>query len=100
MILYTPASPRFEVGILHAPVATERERIGFQEKNGRSDPDGIRTRVASVKGMCPRPLDDGATAIRSTSASYEAPSVSVKRLTIVPETHAVLRHKTVARPHS
>ena len=24
------------------------------------DPDGIRTRVAGVKGLCPRPLDDGA----------------------------------------
>ena len=24
-----------------------------------SDPDGIRTRVAGVKGQCPRPLDDG-----------------------------------------
>ena len=26
----------------------------------QSDPDGIRTRVAGVKGLCPRPLDDGA----------------------------------------
>jgi hypothetical protein len=25
-----------------------------------NDPDGIRTRVAGVKGQCPRPLDDGA----------------------------------------
>ena len=25
-----------------------------------SDPDGTRTRVAAVKGRCPRPLDDGA----------------------------------------
>jgi hypothetical protein len=25
-----------------------------------SDPDGTRTRVAGVKGRCPRPLDDGA----------------------------------------
>lgn len=25
-----------------------------------SDPDGIRTRVAALKGPCPRPLDDGA----------------------------------------
>src|SRR5438046_881958 len=24
------------------------------------DPDGIRTRVAALKGPCPRPLDDGA----------------------------------------
>jgi len=26
-----------------------------------NDPDGIRTRVAAVKGLCPRPLDDRAT---------------------------------------
>ena len=25
------------------------------------DPDGIRTRVAALKGPCPRPLDDGAS---------------------------------------
>jgi hypothetical protein len=25
-----------------------------------TDPDGIRTRVAALKGPCPRPLDDGA----------------------------------------
>src|SRR5437879_899707 len=25
-----------------------------------NDPDGIRTRVAALKGPCPRPLDDGA----------------------------------------
>jgi hypothetical protein len=30
-------------------------------KEGKCDPDGIRTRVASVKGWCPGPLDDGAT---------------------------------------
>src|SRR5205814_2415751 len=27
---------------------------------GSTDPDGIRTRVAALKGPCPRPLDDGA----------------------------------------
>src|SRR5262249_29892069 len=27
-----------------------------------SDPDGIRTRVAALKGLCPRPLDDRANA--------------------------------------
>ena len=29
----------------------------FQDKSG--DPYGIRTRVAGVKGQCPRPLDEG-----------------------------------------
>ena len=28
------------------------------------DPDGIRTRVAALKGPCPRPLDDGAGQFR------------------------------------
>ena len=28
----------------------------------KTDPDGIRTRVAAVKGLCPGPLDDGAAA--------------------------------------
>ena len=27
----------------------------------QTDPEGIRTPVAAVKGLCPRPLDDGAT---------------------------------------
>ena len=32
------------------------------------DPDGIRTRVAALKGPCPRPLDDGAAADGGPSA--------------------------------
>src|SRR5262245_44091921 len=32
------------------------------ETRNRDDPDGIRTRVAALKGPCPRPLDDGASA--------------------------------------
>src|SRR5262249_46305934 len=33
------------------------------ERHARAsdDPDGIRTRVAALKGLCPGPLDDGAT---------------------------------------
>src|SRR5262249_54793040 len=31
----------------------------------RTDPDGIRTRVAALKGPCPRPLDDGATPLNT-----------------------------------
>ena len=30
-------------------------------ENERIDPEGIRTPVAAVKGLCPGPLDDGAT---------------------------------------
>ena len=31
----------------------------MQVNNFNNTPSGIRIRVASVKGMCPRPLDDG-----------------------------------------
>ncbi len=34
---------------------------------GETDPDGIRTRVAAVKGLCPRPLDDRAPPFGNTS---------------------------------
>jgi len=34
-----------------------------------TDPDGIRTRVAALKGPCPRPLDDGAKPLQLSSAS-------------------------------
>jgi hypothetical protein len=30
-----------------------------KKERKRSDPYGIRTRVAGVKGRCPRPLDEG-----------------------------------------
>ena len=32
-------------------------KAAYIRKNG--DPYGIRTRVAAVKGQCPRPLDEG-----------------------------------------
>ena len=31
-----------------------------QSESAVSDPNGIRTRAAAVKGRCPRPLNDGA----------------------------------------
>ena len=31
-----------------------------ERRNARNDPNGTRTRVAGVKGRCPRPLDEGA----------------------------------------
>ena len=34
---------------------------GIETPGSDTDPDGIRTRVAALKGPCPRPLDDGAT---------------------------------------
>ncbi len=35
-------------------------RIGaFLDLKIKNDPNGSRTRVAAVKGQCPRPLDDG-----------------------------------------
>ncbi len=38
-----------------------RARSASQECAKNGDPSGIRTRVAGVKGRCPRPLDDGVT---------------------------------------
>ena len=36
----------------------ERKRVvGFEDRGGV--PNGIRTRVLALKGLCPRPLDDG-----------------------------------------
>src|SRR5216684_5021886 len=34
-------------------------------------PTGIRTPVASVKGMCPRPLDDGDAGLKNRSSRLE-----------------------------
>ena len=38
-----------------------------------SSPKGIRTPVASVKGRCPRPLDDGAKNVIEKSSELPAP---------------------------
>src|SRR5262245_47214999 len=47
-----------------------------------SDPDGIRTRVAALKGPCPRPLDDGATPLRGNLILVSCPEPSsYRRLT-------------------
>src|SRR5438094_2608201 len=35
-------------------------RAGARFTKMGDDPDGIRTRVAALKGLCPGPLDDGA----------------------------------------
>jgi hypothetical protein len=40
-----------------------------------SDPNGTRTRVAGVKGRCPRPLDDGAA--RAANSVVAAGTTSV-----------------------
>ncbi len=43
------------------------------------DPDGIRTRVAALKGPCPRPLDDGASRLSLDGISIlEDPGKGVK----------------------
>ena len=41
---------------LQAGKVTSRERFSGRGKSG--DPTGIRTPVTTVKGSCPRPLDD------------------------------------------
>ena len=39
--------------------ANARNYLILKGKMVFGDPNGIRTRVAGVKGRCPRPLDDG-----------------------------------------
>jgi hypothetical protein len=53
-----------------------KEKPSNFPRNSRenSDPDGIRTRVAGVKGLCPRPLDDGAP--RSQDYNRHRPTAS------------------------
>src|SRR3954468_506315 len=44
----------------HPPYVVARIEFKEMTSNRKNDPDGIRTRVAALKGPCPRPLDDGA----------------------------------------
>jgi hypothetical protein len=62
---------------------------------GYGVPRGIRTPVASVKGMCPRPLDDGAAGLKSTDGAYESWRAS-KRRPLAWQASALLSHP---RPH-
>ena len=48
----------------------ERDEISSRSL---SSPKGIRTPVASVKGRCPRPLDDGAKNVLGKFAQPSAP---------------------------
>jgi hypothetical protein len=54
--------PSAEGGSSRLPFDPEKYRKYLAEtdrRTGSGVPTGIRTPVASVKGMCPRPLDDG-----------------------------------------
>src|SRR3984957_14742249 len=42
-----------------------RDFLVLGKRPGSGVPTGIRTPVASVKGMCPRPLDDGDAGLKS-----------------------------------
>ena len=42
------------------------------ERGELNDPDGIRTRVAAVKGLCPGPLDDGAIPVPQEQRNLRA----------------------------
>ena len=43
-----------------------------------NDPDGIRTRVAALKGPCPRPLDDRAGVAGAATLLLRPPCRNVK----------------------
>ena len=49
-----------------------------KRRRTNGDPDGIRTRVAALKGPCPRPLDDGATSPGGDASILEDTRRSVK----------------------
>jgi hypothetical protein len=55
------------------------------EFEGSCDPDGIRTRVAGVKGLCPRPLDDGAKTLLYTAGCLQASRARRTQLSPVSE---------------
>ena len=46
-----------------------------------SDPTGIRTPVSAVRGLCPRPLDDGAECfdVGERSLAYAEQSAEISR---------------------
>jgi hypothetical protein len=46
----------FENFLISRDIIQPPRKIGIHKN---SDPNGIRTRVAGVRGQCPRPLDDG-----------------------------------------
>ena len=56
------------------PNETERRRDS--RRSLEIDPDGVRTRVAGVKGRSPRPLDDGAGCALAEETPGEQPCVS------------------------
>src|SRR5699024_11542143 len=49
-------------------------RHGFSVATGASTPNGIRTRVAGVKGRCPGPLDDGGPGQRTARPKAYPPA--------------------------
>jgi hypothetical protein len=51
--------PGAQIGL--SPMRLPIPPLQLAKEDARAhDPDGIRTRVAALKGPCPRPLDDGA----------------------------------------
>src|SRR5690349_10903815 len=62
---------RIAASAVDVPGASSRKTAGNDSlaadndgdiEENESDPNGTRTRVTGVKGRCPRPLDDGASA--------------------------------------
>src|SRR4051812_13456455 len=92
---YSSSSAIWTVGMGPASVASLVSVAAIRLSQESSDPDGIRTRVAAVKGPCPGPLDDGAL----TNRMIEGPARPVKlrpllRRPSIPPNH-VQRHAEV-----
>jgi hypothetical protein len=45
-----------------------------------NDPTGIRTPVSTVKGWCPRPLDDGARSTNATNIASDKKTAQLCKL--------------------
>ena len=61
-----------------------------------STPNGIRTRVAALKGRCPRPLDDGGQSLAGASERTNAGPQTGSRLQSAPV--AALRRRPLRAP--
>src|SRR3954468_13308336 len=70
----------------HPPYVVARIEFKEMTSNRKNDPDGIRTRVAALKGPCPRPLDDGAGPTKDRGPHQRRQGNTAGRESICPDT--------------
>ncbi len=77
----TGGNARFHVRFGSPAVRGQKICFSCFTVNNESAPNGMCTRVAAVKGRCPRPLDDGGLKLNQTTL-VESISISEPRLAI------------------